>query len=82
METRPTLLELAQRAEAALPPERRRPPGASNAEWLRLLAEEGLAKLPPSARQERERAGSNAAWLRLLAERAQAELDGHEAADA
>jgi hypothetical protein len=47
----------------------------ANAEWLRQLAEKGLAALPESARAERERAGSNAAWLRLLAEKAQADLD-------
>ena len=49
-----------------------------NTERTRRLAEEGLAKLPPSAREERERAGSNHAWLRLLAERAQAELEERE----
>jgi hypothetical protein len=50
-----------------------------NAERTRLLAEQPLAKLPASVREERERAGSNHAWLRLLAERAQAELDAREA---
>ncbi len=35
------LRELAERAEASLPPERRRPPGASNAE----LAEKAQAEI-------------------------------------
>ncbi len=39
------LRELAERAEASLPPERRRPPGASNAEWLRQLAEKAQAEI-------------------------------------
>lgn len=46
-----------------------------NSEWLRELAEKGLAALPESARAERERAGSNSAWLRALAEKAQADLE-------
>ena len=32
-------------AEAKLPPEKRRPAGASNADWLRQLAEKAQAKL-------------------------------------
>jgi hypothetical protein len=37
--------QLLERAEADLPPEQRRPAGASNSEWLRLLAERGKADL-------------------------------------
>jgi hypothetical protein len=40
--------EVAERAEAALPPEKRRPAGASNSEWLRQLAESAKAKLDRS----------------------------------
>jgi hypothetical protein len=39
------LRKLAERGEAALPPERRRPPGASNAEWLTQLAEKAQTEL-------------------------------------
>jgi hypothetical protein len=49
-----------------------------NTERTRGLAEQGLAELPPSVREARQRAGSNAAWLRELAEKAQAELDRRE----
>ena len=34
-----------ERAEAKLPPEKRRPHGRTNAEWLRELAEKGKAEL-------------------------------------
>jgi hypothetical protein len=53
-----------------------------NTERTRRLAEKALAELPPSAREERERAGSNYAWLRQLAERAQADLDRREQREA
>ena len=39
------LHELAVRAEENLPPEKRRPQGRTNAEWLRALAEKAQAEL-------------------------------------
>ena len=37
--------EIAERAEAELPADKRRPAGASNSEWLRQLAERGKSEL-------------------------------------
>jgi hypothetical protein len=37
--------EVAERAEAALPPEKRRPPGASNSEWMRQILDRAQAEL-------------------------------------
>jgi hypothetical protein len=44
--------ELLERAEAELPPDQRRPSGASNGEWLLQLAEKGKAELDAREQQE------------------------------
>ena len=69
-----------KRTNAELETERRE--ARANADRLQELAEKALAKLPPSEREQRERAGSDAAWLRELAERAQTELDRQARRDA